>query len=162
MSEDNAPNQIQLTTILFDTKPSIECSLASCSLPSFAKEACLIASFKGTIDNSTSYQGGYSYMHAMIGSGFAACNPATLILDFQELEYESGDQMSKILDQRLITKVIISDLNRNALTKLIANVHFLDPNAELFESLVEALSACDSAYRRFLSAGLKKTMASDF
>jgi hypothetical protein len=162
MSKDNDPDKNQLTIILFDTKPSIECRLASCRLQSFSEETCLVASFKGTIENSHDYQGGYSYMHAMIGSGFAACNPATLILDFRELEYESGDQMSKILDQRLITKVIISDLNREALTRLIANVHFLDPKAELFDSLSDALNACDSAYGRFLRAGLKKTMASDF
>lgn len=162
MSRFDESNGIQITQLQADSRPAISCRLAHCPLPSFPQESCLIASFSGIIADSDTHEDGYPYMHAMIGSGFAACNPATLILDLRELPYESGDRMSKIIDQRLITKVIVSEVNRDALTRLIASVHFLDPKAELFESLPEALEACDSAYRRFLSAGLKKTMASDF
>lgn len=155
-------SEIEFNLIRLDAKESIECRLAYCALPSFAAENCLVASFKGTIDDANPYEGGYSYMHAMIGEGFAACNPATLLLDLSELEYESGDSMLRILDQRIIAKVIVSDLNRNTLTNLVSNVLFLDPKDKLFESLPDALMACDSAYRTFLSAGLKKTMAADF
>lgn len=101
-------------------------------------------------------------MHAMIGEGYTACRPATLILDLRELEYETGENMCKILDQKIITKVIVSDLNRQGLTRLVGSVLFLDPKAELFESLADALLACDSAYRQFLIDGRKKIIAADF
>lgn len=156
------PEEIALTPIKNDTQQSIECRLASCPLPSFPKETCLVAEFKGTIDNTSGHKGSYSYMHAMIGAGFAACNPATLLLDLRGLNYDSGDDMCRILDQRLIAKVIISNLNRTGLTNLVGSKLFLTPKNELFESLEDALHACDEAYRQFLSDGRKKTIAADF
>lgn len=154
--------EIELTTLRLDTQASIECRLACCPLPSYSVETCLVVSFVGTIDDTSSYTGGYSYMHAMIGAGFAACNPATLILDLRELEYESGDSMNRVLDQRIIAKVVVSDLNRNGLTQLVRSVLFLDPQTVLFESVQDAVLACDSAYRDFLRDGRKKIIATDF
>ena len=156
------PEEPLLTLIRVDKKSSIECRLACCHLPSFAKETCLVVSFTGTIDNTNPYAGGYSYMHAMIGAGFTACNPATLILDLRGLEYDADEYMSKILDQRIVTKVVVSDQNRQSLTRLISSVLFLSPSAELFESPAEALIACDSAYREFLKDGRKRIIAADF
>lgn len=156
------PEEIALTTIKHDTKESIACRLGYCPLPSFPQETCLVAEFTGTIDNTTGHEGGYSYMHAMIGTGFAACNPATLLLDLRGLKYDSGDDMCRILDQRLIAKVVISDLNRTGLTNLVSSKLFLDAKKELFESLEGALHACDEAYRKFLRDGRKKIMAADF
>ena len=101
-------------------------------------------------------------MHSMIGDGFAACNPATLILDLKGLEYESGDQMIKMVDQRIITKVVVSEINRTGLTSLIRDTLFLNPVTELFDSVCDALLACDSAYDDFLRGGRKKIMAADF
>ncbi len=101
-------------------------------------------------------------MHAMIGNGFAACNPATLILDFAELKYDSGDRMCKMIDQKIVTKVIVSDLNRKGLTNLISAILFLSSKSELFNSLHEAITACDTAYDEYLRAGRKQTIADDF
>ncbi len=154
--------EIELRHLFSDTKPSIECSAGCCPLPSLAAETCLVIALSGVIHDTDSYSGGYSYMHAMIGAGYTACNPATLILDLSGLEYESGDSMCKVLDQRMITKVIVSDLNRKGLTNLINTLLFLDPRAELFESLPEALDACDSAYRQYLRDGRKRIIAADF
>ena len=154
--------EIELTEFRTDTQASIECRLACCPLPSLPTETCLIAAFDGTIDDTIIYSGGYSYMHAMIGAGFAACNPATLILDLRGLEYESGDSMTRILDQKVIAKVVVSERNRNGLTQLVGSVLFLNPETELFESLKDALTACDSAYRQFLRDGRKKIIAADF
>jgi len=156
------PDEIALTPIKHDTRKSIACRLFSCPLPSFSSESCLVAEFHGTIDNTSGHEGGYGYMHSMIGTGFAACNPATLLLDLRGLKYESGDEMCRILDQRLITKVVVSSLNRDSLTTIISSKLFLDPGRELFESLEGALHACDEAYRKFLRDGRKKTIAADF
>ncbi len=153
---------LQLSLIRADRKPTIESRVESCPLPSLTSESCLIVSFKGTVDDTIPHAGGYSYMHEMIGVGFAACNPATLILDLRGLEYESGDSMLRILDQRIIAKVIISERNRKGLNNLISNVLFLDPATELFESLDDALLACDLAYRQFLKDGRKRIIAADF
>lgn len=101
-------------------------------------------------------------MHAMIGNGFTACEPATLILDLTGLAYDSDDRMCKIIDQKIVTKMIVSDLSRRGLTNLISGVLFLDPHLELFDSLPEALKACDSAYHEYLRAGRKRTIADDF
>lgn len=156
------PDEIALTPIKHDTRKSIACRLFSCPLPSFPSESCLVAEFHGTIDHTSGHEGGYGYMHSMIGTGFAACKPAAMLLDFRGLKYESGDDMCRILDQRLIAKVIASDLNRNGLTSLITSKLFLDPSREIFESLECALHACDEAYREFLRDGRKKTIAADF
>jgi hypothetical protein len=152
----------KLSFIREDRKPTIESRVEFCLLPSLTSESCLIVSFKGTIDDTIPHAGGYSYMHEMIGVGFAACNPATLILDLRGLEYVSGDSMLRVLDQRIIAKVVVSECNRKGLTNLISNILFLDPNAELFESLDDALAACDSAYLQFLKAGRKRIIAADF
>lgn len=159
---ESMSEEVELSTLRVDVRSSIESCLASCRLPSFPDETCLVVSFKGRIEDSKPYESGYSYMHSMIGAGFAECNPATLILDIRELYYESGDQMCRILDQRIITKAIVSDLNSKAMSKLVSGTLFLDPSAELFESLPNALRACDSAYREFLRAGRKKIIAADF
>jgi len=151
-----------LTAIKEDAKASIRSRLASCKLPSYPAENCLVAAFDGVIEDSGSHESGYGYMHAMIGDGFAACTPATLILDLRGLKYDFGDQMLRIFDQRIITKVIVSDLNRNGLSTLISGTLFLDPNAELFDSLENALNACDSAYAQLVRDGRKKIMAADF
>lgn len=156
------PEEIQLSSIRNETRDSIECRLASCRLPSFPTESCLVAGFGGTINGTGAHESKYSFIHEMIGTGFAACNPATLILDFRNLKYDSGDYMCRVLDQRLIAKVIVSDLNRTGLSNLVGSKLFLDPKKELFESLEDALEACDSAYRQFLRDGRKKTIAADF
>lgn len=150
------------TLIKQDAKASIRCRLLSCTLPSFKNEFCLIAEFSGEIEEGTTFDTGYRYIHAMIGDGFAACNPATLLLDLSGLVYESGDAMCKVLDQRIITKTVVSDLNRQGLTRLISSTLFLDPCAELFDTAGDALHACDQAYQHFLRDGRKKMMASDF
>lgn len=154
--------EIELTPIRNETRDSMQCRLTSCRLPSFPTETCLVAEFGGTIDSTGAHESRYNFIHEMIGAGFAACNPATLILDFRNLKYDSGDYMCRVLDQRLIAKVIVSDHNRTGLTNLVRSKLFLDPNKELFESLEDALDACDSAYRQFLRDGRKKTIAADF
>lgn len=154
--------EIELTELRRDARSSIECRLASCRLPSFPQENCLVVSFDGVIEDSNSHESGYGYMHAMIGAGFAACNPAALILDLSGLRYESGDCMISILDQRLVTKVIVGDLNSTGLTSLIESVLFLNPREELFQRLEDALLACDTAYRDFLKDGRKRIIAADF
>lgn len=154
--------EITLSPITQDSSGSLRCTLAYCKLPSFPADNCLVVSFAGTIDETSSYEGGYPYMHARIGNGFAACNPATLILDFAELRYDSGDRMCKMIDQKIVTKVIVSDLNRNGLTNLVSAVLFLNPQNELFNSLPDAITACDTAYDEYLRAGRKRTIANDF
>lgn len=101
-------------------------------------------------------------MHAIIGDGFAACNPVTLLLDLRQLKYESGNGMLGILDQRLITKVVASDLNRGGLNFLVSSVLFLPTQSILFDTIFDALIACDSAYDDLLRGGRKKIMAADF
>ncbi len=154
--------EIELRPISSDNKPSITTRLACCMLPSMPAETCLVVSFSGVIDNSDPYSGGYSYIHSMIGTGYTACNPATLILDLRGLAYTSGEPMCKVIDQRIITKVVVSELNRQGLTNLLNTLLFLDPRSELFESLPEALDACDRGYRQFLRDGRKRTIAADF
>lgn len=119
-------------------------------------------SFSGAVDNASSFDGGYPFMHAMIGNGFTACNPAALILDLAELKYEPDDRMCKLIDQKIVTKILVSDQNRQALTSLVSGILFLNPQAELFSSLPEALSACDTAYDEYLRAGRKQIIADDF
>lgn len=170
-------DDIKLTFIKTDAKELIQCRLESCRLPSFPTETCLIASFGGSVEETVSKSeklqsagsnksnlpiGGYGYMHAMIGDGFAACNPATLILDLHDLKYESGEQMNRIIDQRIITKVVASELNRNGLARIYSSILFLSPEAEMFRSVESALNACDSSYRQFLRDGRKKIIAADF
>lgn len=154
--------EIQFTPIKADAKQTIQCRLTSCKLPSFAGENCLVAAFSGVIDDVGSHETGYGYMHAMIGDGFAACNPATLILDLRDLRYSSGEQMSRIVDQRIITKVVASNLNRAGLERLYSAVLFLAPESEMFDSVENALNACDTSYRQFLRDGRKKIIAADF
>jgi hypothetical protein len=154
--------EINLSQLKEDKRASIQSRLASCRLPSFPAEICLVASFDGVIENSSSHESGYPYMHAMIGDGFAACNPATLIVDLRGLKYESGDEMCRIFDQKVVTKMVVSDANREGLTRMIAGTFFLEPSTELFDSVENALKACDSAYRKFLSDGRKKIIAADF
>lgn len=101
-------------------------------------------------------------MHAMIGNGFTACDPAVLVLDLRDLNYVSDDRMCKLIDQKIVTKVIISELNRKALTDLISGILFLSPEKELFNTLPEALKACDTAYDEYLRAGRKRIIADDF
>lgn len=155
-------HEIQPAPIRDDSKGSMSGCAASYPLASFPSETCLVVSFTGTISNTSGNEDNYRFMHEMIGSGFAACNPATMILDFRGLKYDSDEYMCRILDQRLIVKVVVSDLNRDELANLVANKLFLDPKKELFESIAVALDACDDAYRRFLSDGRKKTIAADF
>ncbi len=156
------PEDFELTPLQLDRNSLLKCALSSCALPSFPREKCLLVSFSGTIDKTSHYAGGYPYMHAMIGNGFAACDPAALILDLAELEYESDERMCKLIDQKIVTKLIISDRNRKGITDLVKGILFLDPQRELFETLAEAISACDSTYGEYLRAGRKRIIANDF
>lgn len=156
------PEEIKLAPIEQTASSSLECKLASCKLPSFPIDNCLVVSFAGRINSATAYEGGYGFMHAMIGNGFTACNPATLILDFRDLRYNSDDRMCKLIDQKIVTKVIVSELNRKAFTDLISGILFLSPEKELFNTLPEALKACDTAYDEYLRAGRKRIIADDF
>lgn len=156
------PDELHFSLIKENIQESIQCRLLFCKLPSFPSENCLIATFSGTVVETDSHNSGYKFMHAMIGDGFAASNPATLLLDLRDLEYVSGNQMSRIVDQRIITKVVSSQICFEGLNNLYRSALFLNPSDEIFESVEEALNACDSAYRQFLRDGRKKTIAADF
>lgn len=156
------PDELHFSPIKENVQESIQCRLLFCKLPSFPSENCLIATFCGTIVETDSHNSGYKFMHAMIGDGFAASNPATLLLDLRNLKYVSGDGMSRIVDQRIITKVVASPISFDGLNNLYRSALFLDPSDEMFESVEEALKACDAAYREFLRDGRKKIIAADF
>ncbi len=156
------PDELHFSLIKENIQELIQCRLLFCKLPSFPSENCLIATFSGTVVETESHNSGYKFMHAMIGDGFAASNPVTLLLDLRDLKYVSGDQMSRIVDQRILTKVVASPLCFDGLNTLYRSVLFLKPSDEIFESVEDALNACDTAYRQFLRDGRKKTIAADF
>lgn len=141
---------------------SLRCILSRARLASFESDVCLVVSISGELQENSEQGDGYEFIHQMIGDGFAACNPATLILDLSELKYSSSDRMLRLLDQRITTKTVASDLNRQQLSNLISGTLFLDPKAELFDSIAHALTACDAAYIEFIRAGRKKIIANDF
>jgi hypothetical protein len=154
--------KIQSSQIKENRQASIQSRLYSFKLPSFADENCLVVAFAGRIVETGSPDSGYAYMHAMIGDGFAASNPASLILDLRKLDYSGGDEMIRIVDQRIVTKVVASPVSFNGLKEIYTSVLFLNPASEIFETVGDALIACDAAYREFLRAGRKRIIAADF
>ena len=60
-------------------------------------EGILVIKFEGVADNDAEFFGGYNYMLAMIGAGKSVWESGGLILDFTELEYSWGDNMSSVI-----------------------------------------------------------------
>ena len=139
----------------FDDLSSATCSFARCKLLSSPFEGCqpgtaLVVAFDGAAGNSHEHIGTFAFMNAMIAAGLAAWRPAAVILDLQRLQYWWGDEMHDTLTsprdefgRALPTAVVVSDLNREALTSLVADEMGGDPRSLLFESLEAALAAAD-------------------
>jgi hypothetical protein len=120
-------------------------SFGSCSIPSTPQDEVLVVAFEGEAGNTHEHSGTFSFMRAMMEAGVAAWQPDAVILDLRGLIYAWGDNMVEVLaiDSSLPVAVVVSDLNREALTSLVAEEMFAQPREWLFESLDEAVTAVE-------------------
>jgi hypothetical protein len=123
------------------------CEFRTCALPSAKYAQCLVVAFAGAAGNSHEHVGTFRYMRAMIAAGIAAWDPVAVVLDLTNLWYEWGDEMGEVLGTiPLPVAVVTSQRNRKGLTSLVEAELFQRPRDWLFDTLADALGACDRQY----------------
>ena len=133
---------------------SIEFSYSESLLPSPPHMQVLVVRFTGSCQIGSACTPNAVYMDAMIRAGIAVWSPAAVVLDLRELVYEWGDMMVRPLaagsdyyvDGDLPLAAIVSDLNREGLTSLVAKEMQADPATLLFASLEDAIQHLDQYY----------------
>ena len=146
-----------LTPRKFEDVSSIEYSLFTCPLITWPNKNVLIAEFRGECrDNADA-----AFMTGIVKAANEMWFVSALVLDWQKLKYEWGDEIAqpmgalgihRVNDKNINapTAIIVSNLNRLGLTSLVKQEMDGKPERLLFSSFEEALAAVDKqAYSIF-------------
>jgi hypothetical protein len=140
---------MDITPRSFADLSAADVTFGSCPLPSKHYCEALVVAFAGEAGNSHECCGTFAFMKAMIAAGVAAWEPVAVVLDLRRLTYEWGDNMLDVLsivDDSRPLAIVVSDLNREGLTSLVAQEMLAQPGDWLFESVEGAVAATDRAF----------------
>lgn len=135
----------------FEDLSELRVTFGTLPLPSHNHSQVLIATATGACGYGSGSNSDCTYLASMLHAARHAWFPASIVLDFRDLSYRWGDEMSDVLSvgsqplflPSLPTAVVISDLNREGLTSLVAQEMELPPTEWLFETVEAAVTAVD-------------------
>ena len=151
--------QMELTPLDIREDVSVDHAYFQTSLPSTPHMDVLVVRFSGVSGFGCANNDDATYMDAMIRAGIVSWDPSAVLLDLREMAYEWGDMMVNPLcaghgyfvDGSLPIAVVVSGLNRDGLTSLVADEMQSEPATLLFETMDAALAHLDSAYKNLTS-----------
>src|SRR5712692_2252230 len=110
-------------------------SLAHC-------DGVVVLAVKGEASNRRECVGIYRILNEALMLISGKVRPSALVFDFSGLDYTWGDQMAELLGSwGLPVAVVTSPQNNGALSTLVSEELFGDPNQFLFGSLEAAIAA---------------------
>lgn len=130
----------------FETLPAPVPAENVCATYSLAHcDGVVILSAQGEASNRRECHGIYRILNEALMLTLEKIRPSSLIFDFRELDYTWGDNMAKLLGSwDLPTAVVTSPQNYGALSTLISEELFGNPEEFLFSSLDAAIAAVQS------------------